>query len=111
MIAATVANRGVLMQPYLVAQELAPDLSVIKRDQAEQRATVMTPGQADELGRMMVVGRRQRHRASAQPIDGVTVAGKTGTADTGFTSDRATSPTPGSSATRRPRRPRRSRSP
>lgn len=91
MIAAAVANRGVLMQPYLVERELAPDLSVIDQSDPQQRATVMTPDQADQLGRMMtsVVANGTGTRAQ---IQGVTVAGKTGTADTGFTSDSGQTP-------------------
>ena len=91
LLAATVANRGVQMTPYLVERELAPDLSVIQQAKPQQRATVMTPSQADDLGRMMVsVVANGTGRKAA--INGVTVAGKTGTADTGFTSDAGSPP-------------------
>lgn len=91
LLAATVANRGVQMQPYLVARELAPDLSVIKETKPSERATVMTPSQADDLGRMMVSVVASGTGQRAQ-IDNVTVAGKTGTADTGYTSDQGNTP-------------------
>lgn len=85
MMAAAVANRGVLMQPYLVQRELAPDLSVISETKPKVRATVLTPSQADELNQMMVSVVAKGTGTHAQ-IPGVTVAGKTGTADTGLTS-------------------------
>ncbi len=91
MIAAAVANRGVLMQPYLVDRELAPDLSVISKADPKERATVLTPDQADDLGRMMVSVVASGTGTKAA-ISGTTVAGKTGTADTGLTSDDGSKP-------------------
>lgn len=91
MIAAAVANRGVLMKPYLVDQELAPDLSTISKTQPEQYSTPLSQSQADDLNRMMVSVVANGTGTKAQ-ISGVTVAGKTGTADTGFTSDSGQKP-------------------
>ncbi|MEP6852529.1 MAG: penicillin-binding protein 2 [bacterium] len=82
MISAGVANNGVLMQPYLVAQELAPNLSVLSRATPAQLNTVMDQESAIELKRMMqnVV---TNGTGTAAQIPGIDVAGKTGTADTG----------------------------
>jgi cell division protein FtsI/penicillin-binding protein 2 len=81
-IAAAVANRGVLMKPYLVSEVQAPDLTVLDRTDPEELSTAVTPEIADSLTRMMrsVVA---RGTGTAAQIDGVQVAGKTGTAEDG----------------------------
>ena len=82
MMAAAVANRGVVMRPYLVSQVQAPDLTVLDRTEPEELSTATTPEVADQLTRMMrsVVA---RGTGTAAQIDGVEVAGKTGTAEDG----------------------------
>ena len=50
---AAVANNGVLMKPYLVAQELAPNLSVQQTASPQVQSTAMSPANAAALTTMM----------------------------------------------------------
>ncbi|CAN5157725.1 penicillin-binding transpeptidase domain-containing protein [soil metagenome] len=79
MVAAGVANDGVVMKPYLVKTLRAPNLSVIDQTTPEQLSQAMTSGNAAKLKAMMVATVESGTAVSAR-IPGVEVGGKTGTA-------------------------------
>ncbi|SEF14652.1 peptidoglycan D,D-transpeptidase FtsI family protein [Jiangella alba] len=80
MVSAAIANDGVLMEPYLVREVSGPDLvSPIERTEPEERTRAVSPETAEELTDMMVDVVENGTGRNAQ-IDGIEVAGKTGTA-------------------------------
>jgi peptidoglycan glycosyltransferase len=82
MIAATVANHGKRMQPFLVKEERASDLSTVGHTDHGDETEVMPADVADKLGSMMVSVVQNGTGKLAQ-IPGYDVGGKTGTADHG----------------------------
>ena len=84
MVAAGVANGGEVMKPYLVAEEQAPDLSSLSVTQPEGLSRAVSPDVAQQLTDMMV-GVVTHGTGANAAIPGVTVAGKTGTAEDGST--------------------------
>ncbi|KQS66872.1 penicillin-binding protein 2 [Modestobacter sp. Leaf380] len=81
MIAAAIANDGDLMTPFLVDQVQAPDLTVIDQTEPEVMSEPVSADTAEQLQQMMVSVVENGSGRRAQ-IDGVTVGGKTGTAQT-----------------------------
>jgi len=81
MIAATIANGGVLMKPQLVRNVLAPDLSVLDQFAPEQIDTAMSRFTASQIRDMMVAAENS-YRNDGK-INGVSIAAKTGTAEHG----------------------------
>ncbi|MGH3016007.1 MAG: penicillin-binding transpeptidase domain-containing protein, partial [Gaiellaceae bacterium] len=82
LVAAGVANEGVVMEPKLVQRIVAPDGDVIERFEPEEWKEAIKPGTAAELTTMMTRVVESGTGTNAQ-ISGVDVAGKTGTAETG----------------------------
>jgi penicillin-binding protein A len=90
MIAATVANGGVTMKPYLIDQVTASDLSVVAQTQPQELAQPISATVAGYEKQMMIAvvqdqgGTGFAYNQSA--LNGLEIAGKTGTAETGVSS-------------------------
>ncbi|GGL34082.1 peptidoglycan D,D-transpeptidase FtsI family protein [Planomonospora parontospora] len=81
MVAAGVANNGVVMKPYLVNKVADAEGGEVETADPEELSTAMSEETAAKLKEMMV-NVVNLGTASAAQIPGVTVAGKTGTAET-----------------------------
>ena len=81
-VAAAVANRGRLMKPRLTDRVVRRDGRVKERIEPDLQAIVMKPETAEALAGMMsrVV---EEGTGTAAALSGITVAGKTGTAEVG----------------------------
>ena len=84
VIAAAIANSGVVMDPFFVAQVLAPDGTVVKTTQSRSLGQAVSATTADQVKQAMLAVFQSGTGTDAQ-IPGVKVAGKTGSAETGGT--------------------------
>lgn len=82
MVSAAIANGGVVMEPSLVDQVTAPNLSVVDAPQPKQFGRAISAETAATMTQMMVNDVSDGAASNAR-IDGVDVAGKTGTAENG----------------------------
>ncbi|MBM3664603.1 MAG: hypothetical protein FJW92_02255 [Actinobacteria bacterium] len=82
MVASAIANGGRMMRPYLVRRVITPDGVVVRQQRPEEVDSVSSAYIASEVGRMMqsVVSEGTGTRAG---LAGLSIAGKTGTAETG----------------------------
>lgn len=85
VMAAAIANNGIAMNPYVVAQTLSPDGAVIKTTQSRSLGQAVSATTAEGVKKAMldVV---ENGSGSAAAVPGVKVAGKTGTAETNSSS-------------------------
>jgi peptidoglycan glycosyltransferase len=88
LVAAGVANAGVIMKPHVMAEVRDDEGEVVRRYRPEPWRTAMPPEVAATM-RDMMVGVVTGGTARAIALPGVTVAAKTGTAQTGNNSSHA----------------------
>jgi peptidoglycan glycosyltransferase len=81
MIAATVANGGVTMQPYLVADLKGPDLANISSTSSHELRRAVSSQVATTLTDLMIGAEQTTQQTGS--IAGVQIASKTGTAEHG----------------------------
>lgn len=82
MTTAAIANDGEMMRPNLINNVITEDLQVLEAPGPELLSTPMTPSVAGDLQDLMVDNVENGYSSNAQ-IPGVTVGGKTGTAENG----------------------------
>ncbi|OEU96112.1 peptidoglycan D,D-transpeptidase FtsI family protein [Streptomyces oceani] len=82
MVASAVANDGTLMKPYMVDKLVAPNLNVIEQTDPQEMSEPVSSENAQKLQEAMETVVQDGTGTTAQ-IPGVTVGGKTGTAQHG----------------------------
>lgn len=82
LVSAAIANGGNLMQPTLLDRIIAPDLSIVQQSEPTLASQPITRITAETMTRLMVDAVTNGVASNAR-IEGVAVAGKTGTAENG----------------------------
>ena len=80
VMAAAIANDGIVMNPYMVSQVLAPDGTVVSTTQPRSLGQAVSASTASQVGQAML-GVVENGTGSAASVSGFQVAGKTGTAE------------------------------
>jgi peptidoglycan glycosyltransferase len=87
MFAAAIANGGTLMKPYLVQQVTASDLSTVTATTPSVLSQPVSSSVASDVQQMMRAVVQDpdgtAYTYNAQAVDGIVIAGKTGTAQNG----------------------------
>jgi peptidoglycan glycosyltransferase len=83
MVAGTIGNGGVLMEPHVVDRIVSPKGGIVVRNTPSRLSRATTPETAAAVGAMMVSA-VESGTGTASRLDGFTVGGKTGTAETGI---------------------------
>ena len=82
LIGAAIANDGEIMEPHVVETVVNAEGEVIEETSPERWLNPISAETADEMQRLMIASATYGY-ASGAPIEGLTVGGKTGTAETG----------------------------
>ncbi len=82
MVAASVANAGKLMKPHIADRVVDRDGRTVRKIGPEEMSQVMSPDTASQVGAMMAQVVKEG-TGTAAALEGIDVAGKTGTAEVG----------------------------